>query len=414
MVRESREIRNTFWALCITFALLIAIGTANVFSATFVEDYVTGGNSFSHLFQQGRLLAIGAVFSGVVYRIKYQRLQKYAWIGILIAVVLLVGVLFAGTVVNGARRWIIVMGISFQPSEVAKLAGILSAASYISLSLEKHRPVAFFPWLHHGSNKTGWWKGLCPHKALIGPLIMALLVFKQPDAGTAIIIFSIPCLMLWIGGARLSQIKWLVGILACIAAVGIVMEPYRMNRIIAWLDPWGYSKTLGYQTVQGLITIGSGGIFGQGVGEGISKFNYLPEAHTDFAFAVVAQEWGLCGSIFILILFSAILYFGAMTARYCQDRFNMFLAIGITLYLGGQGLVNICMVSGMVPVVGIPLPFISYGGTALVVNMVAAAVLLKICRSNQKQAMQREIENMAVTVTSMKEETRSQFPLKPQ
>ena len=198
-------------------------------------------------------------------------------------------------------------------------------------------------------------------------------------------------------------------------AVGIVYllsAPYRMNRIISWYDPWSYEKTLGYQTVQGLIAIGSGGIMGQGLGEGISKFSYLPEAHTDFAFAVLAQEWGMRGSIFMLVLFSMIIYFGCNCAWNTRDTFGKLLTVGITMYFGGQGMINLAMVSGILPVVGVPLPFISYGGTSLLLNMIAAALLLNIAHRNYREAVIDARLREQPALHSMKEETRSRFPLR--
>jgi cell division protein FtsW len=201
-------------------------------------------------------------------------------------------------------------------------------------------------------------------------------------------------------------------LIVVVAVVAMMAEPYRRDRITAWLDPWSYEKTLGYQTVQSLIAIGSGGFMGQGLGEGISKFSYLPEAHTDFAFAVLAQEWGMRGTVTMLVLFCIIIYFGAVTAWSCRSKFGMLLSLGVTLYFGGQGFINIGMVSGLLPVVGVPLPFISYGGTSLIVNMVAAALLLNISKRNYKEMEKSAVIGTAPPLHSMKRETRSEFPLK--
>lgn len=202
-------------------------------------------------------------------------------------------------------------------------------------------------------------------------------------------------------------------VLLALGAIALytISAPYRMNRLISWVDPWSYEKTLGYQTVQGLIAIGSGGITGQGLGTGVSKFSYLPEAHTDFAFAIFAQEWGLLGSALMVILFAMIVWYGISCVRWTRDVYGMFLALGVTLYLGGQGFINIGMVSGVLPVVGVPLPFVSYGGTSLIVNMVAAALLLNIARKNYKEAQAKELAGEKVHPVSMKAETRSRFPL---
>lgn len=412
MTKETKELRRTYWALLTAFALLIAMGMANVFSATFVSDGVQG-RFFNHLMRQAILFVVGLGPALFLYKKDYRIWRNYTkWI-IIGAVVLLLIVFPIGIVVNGARRWIGVAGFTFQPSEVAKLAGILYAASHLADFLEKRRPIEFLYRLSHAKDVVFWRRlRFVPHIALWGPLLMFLLVMEQPDAGTAFVILAIPAVMVFAGGARLSHIKWHCAVLGGGALLYLLSAPYRMNRIIAWLDPWEYEKTLGYQTVQSLIAIGSGGILGQGIGDGVSKFSYLPEAHTDFAFAILAQEWGLRGSIFILLLFCTVVYFGAMTAWNCRDKFGMFTALGITLYFGGQGFINIGMVCGVLPVVGVPLPFISYGGTSLVVNMAAAALLLNICRQNYKQAMERAAAEPQPVLRSMKEETRSRFPLR--
>lgn len=391
MTKEIKEMRRTYWALLTSFALLIAMGMANVFSATFVADEESGRFFYYHLMRQFVFFGVGMVPALYLYTRDYRRWRKHARTFILIVVVLLVIVLAAGVVVNGARRWIAVGIITFQPSELAKLAGILYAAAYIADFLEKGKVIEFFYRGTYSKEALPWQRlRFIPNLALWGPMVMALLVWKQPDAGTAIVILFIPAVMLYIAGAHISKVRPLFIGIAVIGVIGLIIEPYRMDRIIAWIDPWEYEKTLGYQSVHGLIAIGSGGIFGQGIGDGISKYSYLPEAHTDFAFAVIAQEWGLRGSVFMLLLFCAVIYFGAMTAWNCKDRFGMFMAAGITMYLGGQGFINIAMVCGILPVVGVPLPFISYGGTSLIVNMAAAALMLNICRQNYKAAVRQE------------------------
>ncbi len=391
MTKETKELRRTYWALLTSFALLIVMGMANVFSATFVSDGESGRIFYYHLMRQFIFFAVGMIPAVFIFFHDYRFWRKYVKWSILFAVALLVIVLTNGIVVNGARRWLGLGLFTFQPSEIAKIAGILYAAARIADFLEKDRPIEFFYRLTHSKEALPWQRlRFIPHISLWAPAVMALLVWKQPDAGTAIVILGIPAIMLFVAGAHLSKVRpLLVGIVA-VVVIGLIVEPYRMDRIVAWLDPWEYERTLGYQSVQGLIAIGSGGIMGQGIGEGVSKFSYLPEAHTDFAFAIIAQEWGLRGSVVVLLLFCAVIYFGSMAAQDCRDRFGKFTAVGITMYLGGQGFINIAMVCGILPVVGVPLPFISYGGTSLIVNMAAAALLLNICRQNYKASAFRE------------------------
>lgn len=418
MSPHTKEMRRNFWMLLIAFSLLIIIGTSNVFSSTFVEDMAEGGSAYGHLIRQGVYLALGLAPALFVYKKDYHMWKKWSVRLLIATAVLLIAVLFAGIVVNGARRWLGAGGFTFQPSEIAKLAIILFTADKLAPLWDKNGHIEFFSPLSAffpaKSGKPPRWKRIrfVPHPLLLPPLALAILVFRQPDAGTALVILFLPLVMFWVSGA--SILKARVPLLATLA-VGIVYllsAPYRMNRIISWYDPWSYEKTLGYQTVQGLIAIGSGGVMGQGLGEGISKFSYLPEAHTDFAFAVLAQEWGLRGSVFMLVLFSMIIYFGCNCAWNTRDTFGKLLAVGITMYFGGQGMINLAMVSGILPVVGVPLPFISYGGTSLLLNMVAAALLLNIAHRNYREAVIDARLREQPVLHSMKEETRSRFPLR--
>lgn len=400
------------------FFLLIIIGTSNVFSSTFVEDMAEGGSAYGHLIRQGVYLSLGLVPALFVYKKDYHMWKKWSVRLFVFTVILLVAVLAAGIVVNGARRWLGAGGFTFQPSEIAKLVVILFTADKLAPLWDKKGHIEFFsPLSAFFPSQTGKeprWKRIrfVPHPLLLPPLLLGILVFRQPDAGTALVILFLPLVMFWVSGASILKAK--VPLLATLA-VGIVYllsAPYRMNRIISWYDPWSYEKTLGYQTVQGLIAIGSGGIMGQGLGEGISKFSYLPEAHTDFAFAVLAQEWGMRGSIFMLVLFSMIIYFGCNCAWNTRDTFGKLLTVGITMYFGGQGMINLAMVSGILPVVGVPLPFISYGGTSLLLNMIAAALLLNIAHRNYREAVIDARLREQPALHSMKEETRSRFPLR--
>ena len=415
---HTKEMRRNFWMLLIAFFLLIIIGTSNVFSSTFVEDMAGGGSAYGHIIRQGVYLSLGLVPALFVYKKDYHMWKKWSVRLFVFTVILLVAVLAAGIVVNGARRWLGAGGFTFQPSEIAKLVVILFTADKLAPLWDKKGHIEFFsPLSAFFPSQTGKeprWKRIrfVPHPLLLPPLLLGILVFRQPDAGTALVILFLPLVMFWVSGASILKAK--VPLLATLA-VGIVYllsAPYRMNRIISWYDPWSYEKTLGYQTVQGLIAIGSGGIMGQGLGEGISKFSYLPEAHTDFAFAVLAQEWGMRGSIFMLVLFSMIIYFGCNCAWNTRDTFGKLLTVGITMYFGGQGMINLAMVSGILPVVGVPLPFISYGGTSLLLNMIAAALLLNIAHRNYREAVIDARLREQPALHSMKEETRSRFPLR--
>ena len=226
-------------------------------------------------------------------------------------------------------------------------------------------------------------------------LFLSAIILIQPDAGTAIVLFVPSAFMLFCSGIPLYDRHWsykkiglwtLAAIVIGVLAFYFFGHDYQKDRIRAWIYPEDYKKTIGYQITQSLIAIGSGGVWGQGMGTGISKFSYLPEAHTDFAYAILCQEWGFLGGVLVLFLFFALIYFGVQAAGSCQDRFGMFLAMGITFSLGGQGLVNMAMVTDLFPVVGVPLPFISYGGSSLILNLISASLLLRVSYDNYMAA----------------------------
>jgi len=417
MVKPSKYIvdqqRKIYYTLFVVFAVLIVLGLVNVFSSTFVADRVETGNTYYHLIRQIFIILLGAGLSFVAYKMDYHHCDTGLRYLCIMTGLFLVLVLVAGVNVNGAKRWLGYGPAVFQPSELAKLAVILYAASYLAPMLKRGERIHLFHPLSR-RRRQPWWKHLpiIPHEALWFPLFVTGMVALQPDMGTAGVILAIPSVMVFISGARLREAKW-----PLLAAAGLILvytswAEYRRNRLVSWLDPWSYEQTLGYQTVQGLIAIGSGGITGQGVGSGVSKFSYLPEAHTDFAFAIFAQEWGLIGSAVMLGAFVILVIYGMSCALQTKDAYGMMLAVGVTMYLGGQGFINIGMVCGLLPVVGVPLPFISYGGTSLLINMIAAALLLNVAKRNWRQASrvyQRALEQAAPAPPLMKEETRSRF-----
>ena len=393
---------NLLWMLA-SISLLVVIGLENILSSTFVLD--EGASLSGYLGKQLCFLGAGIGAAWFIWRRGYQFIRRYCIKFALFNVVCLIAVKFVGITVNGARRWLGFGALSFQPSEFAKLAAIVSMAAAIAFYLERHGNKELMS-LHlrnifpidklEGKIPFGKWLfSVFLHRygffAFIPTLFFSFLVLLQPDAGTAIVIFF-PVLMMFfcceltVIHTRFStkqRIAFCLALLGCIAlGVYLFAHSYQMMRIVTWWDPWPYSQSSGYQTVQSYIAVGSGGVFGQGMGTGISKFNYLPEAHTDFAFAVIAQEWGLIGAVIVLFLFCSLLSVGVKTAVRCRDRFGTFLALGITFSLCGQGLINMAMVTGIVPVVGVPLPFISYGGSSLILNIISVTFLLRISYDN--------------------------------
>lgn len=351
--------------------ILFLIGTINVFSASFV----LGGQLFhdGYFFLTRHLLsfAVGFVVMLGAALIDYRKIRR-GWLILVILAVggLLLAVHFAGVDANGARRWLNLGGLKFQPSEIAKLTAIIITAAYLGAQLDRGRPVTLYSW------------------PLAITLVMGVFVLKQPDMGTAAVIVGLS-LVLYILAGIPKQELYSLGLAGAGMTVYLVYAAaYRAERIWAWLDPWAYQQTSGYQTVQSLLAIGSGGLFGSGLGMGASKFHYLPEAHTDFAFAVLCQEMGFMGAILVLVLLGAMAWYGVQIASRAADGYGFLLATGVTTLVVGQAIGNIAMVSGVFPVTGVPLPFISFGGTSLIVNCAAIGLLISVGRRNTAKVFQ--------------------------
>ena len=347
----------------VTLALL-AFGLVMVFSATSGSATVTSGNPAYYLLRQGSYAAIGLVLMVVAARTDYRRLRALAPVLVGASLVLLLAVLGMGHVVNGARRWIGFGPLAFQPSELAKLAVAIWAASLLA---RRRAPQTL------GELARPW--GL-----LIG--LFALLLLAQPDLGTTISLVVMVAGMLLIAGTPLRPLSIGIAITVAIGALAVWMEPYRRARFFSFLDPWSDPQGAGFQTVQAMIGLGSGGIFGVGLGNGVQKIFYLPESHTDMIFAIIGEELGLVGSVAVIAGFLLFGYAGFRIALACRDPFGKRLAAGLTVLVCGQAAINLAAVMGLAPLTGIPLPLLSYGGTALIVTLAAAGVLLNIARSH--------------------------------
>lgn len=351
--------------IVIVMAILLVTGTINVFSSSYVLAAMNFENPYYFLQRHLQWLLLGTVACWLCRRINYQRLRGLMFIGLGINLFLLVAVLFVGTTINGAQRWIALGPLSFQPAEFAKLMGVLMGSFSISAVLAKER----------FRMDRDWPRVAIPFGAI---LLMAFLVYREPDFGTACIVFGVPLFMALV--LLVPPRRWvLILIPVALAALAIgTLQPYRMKRMEVWLDPWSDARNAGYQMVQSLSTIGSGGIFGMGFGDGVSKYEYLPEAHTDFAFAIFSQEHGFFGVLLIFFLFAVLLVASIRVVTRAKDTFGQVLALGIIFLVIGQALANLAMVAGLLPVVGVPLPFISYGGSSLIVTMAGMGMLLGI------------------------------------
>lgn len=351
--------------IVIIMAILLVTGTINVFSSSYVLAAMDFENPYYFLQRHLQWLVLGIAACWICRRMNYQRLRGLMLVGLAVTLFLLVAVLFVGTTINGAQRWLAVGPLSFQPAEFAKLMAVLLEAFSISSVLGKER----------FRMDRDWPRVVVPFGAI---LLMAFLVYREPDFGTACIVFGVPLLMALV--LLIPPRYWLgivpMGLLAAFA-IGM-LQPYRMKRIEVWFDPWSDARDAGYQMVQSLSTIGSGGIFGMGFGDGVSKYEYLPEAHTDFAFAIFSQEHGFFGVLLIFFLLAVLLIICMRVAARAKDTFGQVLSLGIIFLVLGQALANLAMVAGLLPVVGVPLPFISYGGSSLIVTMAGMGMLLGI------------------------------------
>lgn len=382
-LKDTKYVPECLKWMLIAAAILIAIGAMNVYNATYYMNMAAGDGPYTHFLKHvgvlGLSLAIGAVVAWLPKG--FIRGGAVMWVGFTLVLLLLV--FLAGHRANGATRWIMLAGFSLQPSEVAKVTGLIWAASFLSKRIQKGEKITLIkrflrPFFHvfDRKKKENTFRSMIAYFwPLYGPLAMALFVLIQPDMGTAGMILLFPVLLYVVAGLPIFEIFLGVGGAVFTFVLLVIAAPYRMDRVVVLWDPFSYAANRGYQTVQSLIAVGSGGFFGQSVGEGMSKFLYLPEQYTDFAYAVFSQEFGFIGSVFVLILYLVFLLAGFAAARKLKETYAALLVYGLTMLISVQGIVNIAMVIGCFPVTGIPLPFISYGGSSLIMNIISVALI---------------------------------------
>ncbi len=383
-------VKKKFWlndmeAVFMIMVVLIIIGTINVFSASFITAEMNFDNPYFFLVRHLISVAVGMAAFLLAVNFDYHKLRTFVPFLMFFTLAALMLVLLTGTSVNGAKRWISLGFMQFQPSEIAKIVCIIITASFLGAKIDKGRQISLF-------NRTF---GIT--------LLMAALVELEPDMGTAVLIGGIPVLLHFIAGMKTRLIGYAAVALMVLFAVLVTFQSYRLDRIKSWYDPWSQAQGFGYQTVQSLSAIGSGGIWGMGLGKGVSKYSYLPEAHTDFAFAVFSQENGLLAVLFVFFLYAVLAVYCGKIAKRADEGFGKLLACGIMLLIVGQAAANLYMVIGLLPVVGVPLPFISYGGTSLILNMASIGVLINIGRYAKVFSGKRksdDIVNRAAIITS--------------
>jgi cell division protein FtsW len=339
---------------------LVAFGLVMVYSATSASAALANGDPAYYLKRQAIYALLGLVLMLAFSRVDYRVLRRLAPVLVVTSLALLLGVLAVGQAVNGARRWITFGPAVFQPSELAKLALAIWAASYLT----RRRPPQTLAEL---------WR---PVGLLAG--VFCVLVLAEPDLGTAISMLLMLAAMLLVAGTPVRTLGAGLSIAGAVSLLAVWFEPYRRARLFSFVDPWHDAQGAGYQTVQAIIGLGSGGIFGRGLGQSIEKANFLPEAHTDMIFAIIGEELGLVGAAAVIAAYAAFAYFGLRIALSCRDPFGKRLAAGLTVLVCGQAAINLAAVMGLAPLTGIPLPFVSYGGSSLVVGLVSVGILLNI------------------------------------
>ncbi len=398
--------KNDLQGMLLPILLITIIGSVNIFSATYISSIYENTGLLGYFTKHMGYLLFSMAVGVVLYRYDYRKLQKPHMLQrIMIATLIgMVLVLLIGSVINGARRWIVIGLVSIQPSEFAKLAAIIWTSAKLSTMRKWGKPRYNNPLTNlqgYVGERVGYMLPM-----LVWPIIFAILTILQPDMGTTVLIFGFSFILIYLAG---FDGRFFGGAFAVAGVIGFIaarMSPYRWERIQSWFDPWPHAQDMGYQTVQGLLAVGSGGILGEGFMQGTSKYFYLPEAHTDFAFAVWAQEMGFVGAVFVVLLVAAFTYFGFRIANKSRDEFGRWLAMGITLLISGQALFNIAMVCGIMPVTGVPLPFISYGGSSLLMNFMAIGLLASVGRRNVEGVKQ---VGTTEDLPSLREETQSRF-----
>ncbi|WP_028398917.1 stage V sporulation protein E [Ectobacillus panaciterrae] len=348
--------------------LLLAVGMIMVYSASAVWASYKFEDSFFFAKRQLLFAGLGVVAMFLIMNIDYWVWRKYSKVILLICFVLLILVLVPGIgmVRGGARSWIGIGAFSIQPSEFMKFAMIVFLAKFLS---ERQKVITTFKY------------GLAPS---LGIVFLAFgMIMLQPDLGTGTVMVGTCVVMIFVAGARIMHFA-ILGMLAAAGFVGLILSaPYRMKRITSYLDPWSDPLGSGFQIIQSLYAIGPGGLFGLGLGQSRQKFFYLPEPQTDFIFAILSEELGFIGGSFVLLLFSLLLWRGIRVALGAPDLYGTFLAVGIVAMIAIQVMINIGVVTGLMPVTGITLPFLSYGGSSLTLMLMAVGVLLNISRHSR-------------------------------
>ncbi|MGH4120067.1 stage V sporulation protein E [Clostridium sp.] len=362
MKKSSAKMGQIDFMLFATVVLLVTIGVLMVFSASSWFALVNYDDPDYFFKKQMMWAVIGFIFMAIAIKIDYHKYKQYTGLIMIITIILLLAV-FVFPPIKGARRWIPLGIANFQPSEIAKYVIVLFMAKSLDLKGEKIKTFS---------------RGVFPYLLISG--FYAGLILMEPNLSIASIIMIVTVIILFAAGARFKHILAIGGTLVAAVGVLILIAPYRLERALNFMDPFAKSQDEGYQLVQSLLALGSGGVTGAGIGQSRQKCLYIPEPHTDFIFSIIGEELGLIGVVFIISLFLIFVWRGIKVAVTAKDMYGTLLAIGTTSVIAVQAIINIAVVTGSMPVTGVPLPFISYGGSALVINMFAMGILLNISR----------------------------------
>ncbi len=350
--------------------LLVAIGVIMMFSASYARAYFKEGSSTYYFARQGGFALAGIAVMWAASWVNYQLWRRLSVPIMAASIVLLILVVLIGSAGGGATRWLVLFGIRFQPSELAKLAVVLCFAAMISFYRDRMQTFRY---------------GVLPFAAILA--VIAGLLILQPHLSATIIILATGAVMMFLGGTRLRwfALGFVVMGLGLYLAVSVL--GYAADRITAWRDPFADQSDNGYQIVQSLYAIGSGGVMGLGLGRSREKYLYLPEEHNDYLFPIVCEELGFVGAMLILLLFALLIFRGYWIALHARDRFGSLIAAGLTTLLLLQVFLNVGVVTNLLPATGISLPFFSYGGTALLVQLAEMGIILNISRSNRRNLL---------------------------
>ena len=357
------------FTLLITILLLLTIGLIMVLSASSPSALSESGNSYKYFSKQLLFAILGIIamlfISKIDYRF-YQKFYKHAWI---ISLILLALVLIMGKNINGSTRWIYLTDtLSFQPSEMVKILMIIFYAGILTKNRDELETYN---------------KGFLKHLCMLAPIIGLLLL--QPHFSASVVIIGICSIMMIIAGSKFKHFVLTIGAFGIPAVCALILfSPYRLQRVVTFLDPWKDPTGDGWQVIQSLYAIGSGGIFGAGLGESRQKYLYIPEPHNDFIFSILGEELGFIGCVVVLVLFAIFIWRGILIAMRAPDMFGSLIAVGITSLVAIQVIINVAVVTSSMPATGMPLPFFSYGGTALFILLCEMGILLNISRAGNK------------------------------